>query len=472
MSDLDETSSVNRPKIKPRRLTRTPSKSSNSNLTASPDAARPSRLEDDFAFFSHNPLFRRESDGKSIATKHYLVISSSDEEDERSRHAVQPGGEKEDKGKTAKRARHSEEVTESANIITIEDDSDETTDQPNSPPMDLSNAEVENDQELLVPSPPAISQDQMETILLLYRSKLDSQFSTSSNEFEPSAPPSQLDFLPSSELDPELLSIAETTRGLTPTTGRHKDETGSSQNNNYSDLLLHAHNDNKNPRKISIKVIMNENTSANYQTMFPHRMVRMPKLLKPVRYYVYSNHQFEKIYSNYCERMGLTREQIVLVYQGTRIFSSGTPDSLDMPEKVEVFAFFKDIYEIMQQQKMKDLEERFARENEAGYEPQQPELNSLPQQNNVGGSAATTGNRGNEHWGILKLRDKGGEDIKLKVKMNTTVGAIVGKYIQIKGIPDSMRVSLSFEGEGLDPSLEIAKSELEDGDMLFVKVEN
>jgi len=70
----------------------------------------------------------------------------------------------------------------------------------------------------------------------------------------------------------------------------------------------------------------------------------------------------------------------------------------------------------------------------------------------------------------IKLRGKDTADEKIRVKTSTTIFAILMHYKRIKKIPADTLIKLEFDDEAIDPSKKIGETDVEDDDMLVVRI--
>ncbi|KAJ1718314.1 hypothetical protein LPJ61_006699 [Coemansia biformis] len=66
----------------------------------------------------------------------------------------------------------------------------------------------------------------------------------------------------------------------------------------------------------------------------------------------------------------------------------------------------------------------------------------------------------------IKIRDKSGKDVLLRVAATTSIRAVIENYRKLSGLDSGARVTLEFDDEALDPNATIGDTEIEDDDML------
>ena len=69
---------------------------------------------------------------------------------------------------------------------------------------------------------------------------------------------------------------------------------------------------------------------------------------------------------------------------------------------------------------------------------------------------------------IMKAR--GMEDFKIAVKATTTIEKMIVAYRNAREVPDDKRIAVYFEGDELEPAIEIGQTDLEDMDLLEVHI--
>ncbi|OAQ34746.1 hypothetical protein K457DRAFT_151907 [Linnemannia elongata AG-77] len=231
---------------------------------------------------------------------------------------------------------------------------------------------------------------------------------------------------------------------------------------------------------------------SNYLTvLLVIRMNRHPLLIIPpeaveaqrileraVQVTVRSNNPFREMMTFYCNQKGLNYASTVFTYQGIRLMPSSTPAALDFPARViidvysqEAFKYIKEQENLERSRKLAEMERQAAEAAASAYELQRQQDGSGgdggDQQNDA--DADAEGDTSEERI-FIKLRGKDTADHKIQVKKTTTVHAIISHYKSIKGIPASTMVRLEFDDEALDPTTVIGNTEVEDDDMLVVRV--
>ncbi|RUO96965.1 hypothetical protein BC936DRAFT_141194, partial [Jimgerdemannia flammicorona] len=199
---------------------------------------------------------------------------------------------------------------------------------------------------------------------------------------------------------------------------------------------------------------------------------------------------FEPLIDIYCRIKNIPKGSLVLTYKKVKIFSRGTPASLGMFGKVNVAdpfesgknkygdvkrrkpAYKKDTYQyIIEQENLarrQELEELGPLTHAATFEP------SLRSDSGRSLSAEIE-NEGGEHQKdriILKLRNKEGQDEKLRVilQQTSTIQDIMAGYAFARSLPPEAQVRLFFEDVALEPGLQVMDTDLQDGDMVTVSV--
>ncbi|KAG0304961.1 hypothetical protein BGZ97_001284 [Linnemannia gamsii] len=209
----------------------------------------------------------------------------------------------------------------------------------------------------------------------------------------------------------------------------------------------------------------------------PPELVEAQRILeRPVQVTVRSNNMFREMMTFYCNQKGLNYSLTVFTYLGIRLMPSSTPAALDFPARVIIDAYSQDAYKYIKEQetlersrKLADMERQAAEAAAAAAFEQQ-------QQSGGGGDGgeqhgdADVGDDTSDEYIFIKLRGKDTADEKIRVKKTATVHAIISHYKSIKRIPASTIVRLEFDDEALDSTTIIGNTEVEDDDMLVVRV--
>ncbi|KAF9578875.1 hypothetical protein BGW38_005115, partial [Lunasporangiospora selenospora] len=215
---------------------------------------------------------------------------------------------------------------------------------------------------------------------------------------------------------------------------------------------------------------------------------------RPVKVTVRTDKPFKPMMQWYCEQKHLPfdQSQFVFTYRGSRLMPSSTPQSLEFPPtsvvdvyEASAYKYIKNKETLERNQRIEQLEKQAAEEATAAAEAeakQKREQEKAIQKENrkeVGDEEEEedgpeeeeeeedTDGRG---YLFIKLRGDRTADEKLRVKKTTRIQAILSHYRRVKGIPAESTTKLEFDDEALDPELTIGDTEIEDDDMLLVRV--
>ncbi|KAF9117777.1 hypothetical protein BGW39_001803 [Mortierella sp. 14UC] len=281
------------------------------------------------------------------------------------------------------------------------------------------------------------------------------------------------DYEKTNELDPDLASIAAK---LNTIASRQSMEAASplSPTSSLSQPLA-----NRSPQQPS--------SPSNYHTiLLVIRMNRHPLLVippeyeeamklheRPVQVTVRSNNMFREMMTFYCKQKSINYASTIFTYNGVRLMPSSTPTALDFPTRAIIEAYDQEAYKYIKEQENLERTQRLAE-----MERQAAETAAASQgdgAHGVGDSRQQDGDNdaeddGSAEYIFIKLRGKDTSDEKIRVKKTTTVNAIISHYKSIKRIPASTTVKLEFDDEALDSTTVIGDTEVEDDDMLVVRV--
>ncbi|CAG8463156.1 14407_t:CDS:2 [Ambispora leptoticha] len=152
---------------------------------------------------------------------------------------------------------------------------------------------------------------------------------------------------------------------------------------------------------------------------------------KPMKFILMANDTFEQLINYFCQKKSVAKNDLVLIYKNIKVFPRGTPISLGITKDAIMDAFTKD-----------------TKENEIEF---------------VGSS--------NPNYLHLKLQSKDESIEKLRARKTSTIQAIINRYRTLRNLPETTIVILEFQGENLDPNMPVGDTELEDGDMITVKID-
>ncbi|KAF9907386.1 hypothetical protein EC991_010946 [Linnemannia zychae] len=194
---------------------------------------------------------------------------------------------------------------------------------------------------------------------------------------------------------------------------------------------------------------------------------------RPVQVTVRSSNMFREVMTFYCRQKNINYANTVFTYSGVRLMPSSTPAALDFPTRAIIEAYDQEAHRYIKDQENLERSRRLAE-----MERQAAETAAASQDNSSHG-AGDGGQQDSNHDGeddgsaeyiFIKLRGKDTSDEKIRVKKTTTVNAIISHYKSIKRIPASTTVKLEFDDEALDLTTVIGDTEVEDDDMLVVRV--
>ncbi|KAI8355726.1 ubiquitin-2 like Rad60 SUMO-like-domain-containing protein [Mortierella sp. GBAus27b] len=221
----------------------------------------------------------------------------------------------------------------------------------------------------------------------------------------------------------------------------------------------------------------------------PEHEVLMKEFEKPIQVTVRADESFRRMMEWYCA-MKKSRSTLVFTFLGSRLMASSTPHSLDFPSKVVLDIYEQSAYDYIKQQETLEQSrslaamERYAKDaahigamQTGGQGRRQQQQQQQPSRNNDyddGGDedpkAGDGATQESDPYLFIKLRGQNTSDLKIKVKPTTTIFAILSHYRNVNKIPFDTPVKLEFDDEVIDPSKTIGDTDVEDDDMLIVRV--
>ncbi|KAG0373902.1 hypothetical protein BGX24_011105 [Mortierella sp. AD032] len=198
---------------------------------------------------------------------------------------------------------------------------------------------------------------------------------------------------------------------------------------------------------------------------------------RPVQITVRSNGMFREMMTFYCKQKEINYASTIFTYNGVRLMPSSTPAALDFPTQAIIEVYDQDAYKYIKDQEVLDRSRRLAEMERQAAENAAAASQEHQAQQQGGDTGTSDGaqqddgeDNGSAEYIFIKLRGKDTSDEKIRVKKTTTVHAIISHYKTIKRIPASTTVKLEFDDEALDSTTVIGDTEVEDDDMLVVRV--
>ncbi|KAF9110843.1 Protein esc2 [Mortierella sp. AM989] len=280
-----------------------------------------------------------------------------------------------------------------------------------------------------------------------------------------------------SELDPELVSIAA---NITSPSLQ------SSASMSQSDGTTLSNNSSYNISQSSLETLYGTLSPSNSMSSLPsvvNVLIRMMGFLPnsgsseqedavpvpgmSVKVTMEENTSFRKAMSEYCAQMGYPLSDVVFTFKKSRLIASSTPRSLQFPAIAVVDVYTSGAYKSMREREAHRLEE-LDRQAQELADLQEAISNPHGQEE---GHQQLLKHEGEEvEYLHIKLRGKNTADEKIRVKKTTTINSILKHYKNIKKIPEGTLVQLELDDEVIDPSTTIGSTDVEDDDMLVVRV--
>ncbi|KAF7979999.1 hypothetical protein HWV62_40094 [Athelia sp. TMB] len=188
---------------------------------------------------------------------------------------------------------------------------------------------------------------------------------------------------------------------------------------------------------------------------------------------------FRELFSSTADEAGILEQNMVVTYEGKRVFASSTPHGIDIWAEAELKACAQVTYDYIR-----------SRKHERSPSPTNFASNGKGNTARAGtqdlSDADASENEETQKFKLILRSSVTTKDISLTVRPTTTCGAIVKGFLKAAGLLDqypSVNGSgatpkkgknagkdprLSVDGDKMDPSAEISEADLEDGDCVEV----
>ncbi|KAI7904797.1 uncharacterized protein BX663DRAFT_503564 [Cokeromyces recurvatus] len=217
--------------------------------------------------------------------------------------------------------------------------------------------------------------------------------------------------------------------------------------------------DESQPQKIYLKI---QYEVPNLDTLSELAKSEVLKRLKPVKMLILDNLQFGKVLDSFCKHRNLIKTDMVLVYNGERVYPSATPAGIGMSvtKTNSMFVYPMSSYAYLLEKRQQEKEEKM---KQLAIQ-KEDDIFDLAKFESFNENKANDDN--NENKLVLTLRGNDNDVRSFRARPTTRLQTIILDYKQLKGI--TADIKLSFEGEILDPNLTIEETELEDEDLIEV----
>ncbi|KAG0074815.1 Protein esc2 [Podila epicladia] len=209
----------------------------------------------------------------------------------------------------------------------------------------------------------------------------------------------------------------------------------------------------------------------------------MREIEKPIKFIIKSDQPFRTSMELYCRQKHTQLAEVVFALRGNRLLPSSTPQTVDCPliavldvYEVDAFKYYKE------QEKLQDAQRLAQMEMELAQYQQQEEIEKQKEEEEARKKAERDSANGEdeeeeeedkveeEEFLFIKLRGLDTQDEKLRVKKSTTIEAVLKHYRRLKKLDPDTPVHLSWDDEDLDPTSTIGDTDVEDDDMLSVRI--
>ncbi|KAF8935523.1 hypothetical protein BGZ52_009899 [Haplosporangium bisporale] len=202
----------------------------------------------------------------------------------------------------------------------------------------------------------------------------------------------------------------------------------------------------------------------------------------PIKFIIKSDQAFRMSMELYCRQKHTQLAEVVFALRGNRLLPSSTPQTVDCPRiavvdvyEADAFKYYKEQEKLQEAQRLAQMEMELAQlqrrqeiEKKREEEASAKALEQASGANDEGDDEEEE--EVEEEFLFIKLRGLDTQDEKLKVKKSTTVEAVLKHYRKLKKLDADTLVTLSWDDEDLDPASTIGDTDVEDGDMLTVRI--
>lgn len=169
---------------------------------------------------------------------------------------------------------------------------------------------------------------------------------------------------------------------------------------------------------------------------------------------------FEKIMKMYSTQLKTT-EPLTYLYNLVSVSAYNTPSSLALGQSSTLYVLTRSLYAVLKQE---------WKENKSLYDPTSELLAIVDdgEDHSEDDSDDESGSGGGEF--CIKLSDKNRNLEMIQVRKSTKIAQIISHYRKLKGLSASSSVHLLLEGEQLDPTATIGEVDIEEDELIDVKV--
>ncbi|KAF9380525.1 hypothetical protein CPC16_010286 [Podila verticillata] len=202
----------------------------------------------------------------------------------------------------------------------------------------------------------------------------------------------------------------------------------------------------------------------------------------PIKFIIKSDQAFRMSMELYCRQKHTQLAEVVFALRGNRLLPSSTPQTVDCPRiavvdvyEADAFKYYKEQEKLQEAQRLAQMEMELAQlQRQQEIEKKREEEASAKALEQASGANDEGDDEEEEEveeeFLFIKLRGLDTQDEKLKVKKSTTVEAVLKHYRKLKKLDADTLVTLSWDDEDLDPASTIGDTDVEDGDMLTVRI--
>ncbi|KAK8864294.1 hypothetical protein IAR55_001540 [Kwoniella newhampshirensis] len=174
------------------------------------------------------------------------------------------------------------------------------------------------------------------------------------------------------------------------------------------------------------------------------------------------------------ERIGKRAEDIVLTYEGNRVYSRMTPQELGIGHRAEMTGYEKPYFERKEKERRAKLEALVDSDDDDEVPKPIPDPSQPSNGNGIPSTLDSAPPPTTEENSVrFVVKDVKGGEVKLKVALNITANTVLRFYCKKINRPrdDAAKMRLILDGDAVEPDTPMGELDLSDGDMLEVRVD-
>ncbi|WWD17408.1 hypothetical protein CI109_101849 [Kwoniella shandongensis] len=188
---------------------------------------------------------------------------------------------------------------------------------------------------------------------------------------------------------------------------------------------------------------------------------------------VYRNESLRGPIESLAERIGKRAEDIVLTYEGNRVYSRMTPRELGIGHRADMTGYEKPYFERKEKERRAKIEALVESDDDDDPKPISDPSASPTTDTNFNGNSTlpATASEVLDNPIRFVIKDAKGGEVKLKVATNITANTVLRYYCQKVERPktDANQMKLVLDGDVVEPDTPMGELDLSDGDMIEVR---